>query len=103
MAFGRLVAGPLENEPTWPDAGSRRVVLLADASSRMERRLLKAWAERTRPDPGSNGGTGYEWLDIPPSRRRRRRRAIDPRLEAVLASDDDPLLARSGSSGFRSS
>jgi glycerol-3-phosphate O-acyltransferase len=93
MASGRLVAGPLENEPTWPDAGSRRVLLLADASSGIERRLLKAWAKRTRPDPGSNGGAGHPWLEIPPSRRRRRRRAIDPRLEAALASDDDPLLA----------
>ena len=95
MASGRLVAGPLESEPTWPDAGSRRVLLLGDASSRIERRLLQAWVTRTRPDPGSNGGAGDEWIEIPPSRRRRRRRrrSIDPRLEAALASDDDPLLA----------
>jgi glycerol-3-phosphate O-acyltransferase len=93
MASGRLVAGRLESEPTWPNAGSRRVLLLVDASSRIERRLLKAWQKRTRPDPDSNGRTGDDWIEIPPSRRRRRRRTLDPHLEAALASNDDPLLA----------
>jgi glycerol-3-phosphate O-acyltransferase len=86
------VASALENEPPWPDAGSRRVLLLADASSGIERRLLRAWAARAQPD-GPDSDCNFEWMDIPPSRRRRRRRIIDPRLEAALASDDDPLLA----------
>ncbi len=89
MVFGHLLRGALDGEPPWPDAGSRRVVLLADASSRIERRLLGAWAERSR---SAADAPVFEWIEMPPSRRRRRRQ-IDPRLEAALASDDDPLMA----------
>ncbi len=91
MAFARWMASALENEPSWPDAGSRRVVLLLDASSSIERRLLDAWVERARPDPGA--GSRANAIPIPPSRRRRSGRRLDPRLEDALASDDDPLLA----------
>jgi glycerol-3-phosphate O-acyltransferase len=72
----------------WPDTGGRRVVFLLDASGRIEQRLLTDWIERHRP-PGVNGEVA---IPIPPSRRRRRGR-LDPRLEATLATDDDPLLA----------
>ncbi|MEE2672555.1 MAG: hypothetical protein VX466_02095, partial [Myxococcota bacterium] len=93
MATGWLFTSRLENEPSWPNAASQRVLLLVDASSRIERQLLRAWVNRTRPDPGAQGGSGHDWISIPPSRRRRRRRALDPHLEAALASEDDPLLA----------
>ena len=75
-------------------------MFLVDTSSALERKLLRAWAERARAaasdgDSGSTGGAPAEvlWIEIPPSRRRHRRRGIDPRLEAVLASNDDPLMA----------
>jgi glycerol-3-phosphate O-acyltransferase len=91
MPIAGLAAGAFENEPTWPDAGAHRVIVLADASSWIERRLLRAWAERARETAGSTTDDA-EWIEIPPSRRRRRR-GIDPALEPALASDDDPLLA----------
>ncbi|HEV7734696.1 MAG TPA: glycerol-3-phosphate 1-O-acyltransferase [Candidatus Binatia bacterium] len=68
----------------------RRVVFLLDASSRVERRLLLDWiTEHHAPS-----GIRWDAIPIPPSRRRRRRRTprLDPRLEACLAADDDPLL-----------
>ena len=100
MASGRLVAGPLESEPSWPQAGSRRVLLLADASSGIERRLLKAWAGRTRPEPGSDAG-GDEWIEIPPSRRRRKRRNIDPRLPLNSLHHSPGTHLKNGSSRGR--
>lgn len=72
----------------WPDSGGRRVVFLLDASGRLEQRLLAEWIARHRP-AGVNGELA---IPIPPSRRRRRGR-LDPRLEATLATGDDPLLA----------
>ena len=72
----------------WPDSGGRRVVFLLDASGRVERRLLTEWIERHRP-AGVNGEMA---IPIPPSRRRRHGK-LDPRLEATLATGDDPLLA----------
>jgi glycerol-3-phosphate O-acyltransferase len=90
MPIARLAASPLDNEPSWPDAGSRRVLLLLDASSWIERRLLRAWADRHCPEGAESR---YEVLTIPPSRRRRPGRRLDPELEPALAADDDPLLA----------
>src|SRR5262250_151907 len=72
----------------WPQADGRRVVFLLDASSRLERRLLEGWI-RERCEAAGNGTTA---VAIPPSRLRRRR-PLDPRLEAALATGDDPLLA----------
>ena len=37
-------------------------------------------------------GIVWQAIAIPPSRRGRRRRTLDPRLEACLATDEDPLL-----------
>jgi glycerol-3-phosphate O-acyltransferase len=88
----RLDTTARKNEPGWPDAGGeRRIVFLLDASSRLERRLLRHWIERNRPTGG--GSSDCEAFLIPPSRRRRRRRGLDPRLDARLAAGDDPLLA----------
>jgi len=64
-------------------AGSRRVVYLLDANSRLEGRLLERWI-------AAHAAPGAHVVRIPPSRRRRRR--LDPRLEPLLAADDDPLL-----------
>ena len=83
---------PLAEEPPWPLSNGRRVVLLLDASSALERRLLEEWIRRHRPqEPGAGA---VDVIPIPPSRRRRARSAkLDPRLEAALAEGDDPLLA----------
>ena len=72
----------------WPQTDGRRVVFLLDASGPVERRLLGDWIEANRPA----GVNGEVTIPIPPSRRRRRGR-LDPRLEATLATGDDPLLA----------
>lgn len=75
------------SEPGWPDAGGRSVVFLIDAASAREQQLLHEWIARHRPD-----GSRFEAVSIPPSRGRRRP-GLDPRLEACLATDEDPLLA----------
>jgi glycerol-3-phosphate O-acyltransferase len=66
------------------------VILLLDASTRFERRLLEAWIRRHRPADASAGTA--DSIAIPPSRRQRSARP-DPRLEATLTEGDDPLLA----------
>jgi glycerol-3-phosphate O-acyltransferase len=67
----------------------RRVVFLVEAASALEQRVLRRWIAGRGPD----GANGVEAIPIPPSRRARGRRRLDPRLEACLATDDDPLLA----------
>ena len=81
---------PLADAQRWPPADGRRVVFLLDASSGLERRLLEEWVARARPDGVTPAG--YDTVPIPPSRRRRAGR-LDSRLEATLATGDDPLLA----------
>ncbi|TMA45740.1 MAG: hypothetical protein E6J83_07415, partial [Deltaproteobacteria bacterium] len=81
---------PLEDAQRWPPAGGRRVVFLLDASSGLERRFLEQWIARARPSGVTPAG--YDVVAIPPSRRRRTGR-VDSRLEATLATGDDPLLA----------
>jgi glycerol-3-phosphate O-acyltransferase len=81
---------PTLDAAAWPAADGRRTVFLLDSSSGIERRFLEHWIERARPE--GLAAPAYDVVDIPPSRRRRPRR-IDPRLEATLATGDDPLLA----------
>ncbi len=89
MAHPTIPLPEAVDAPTdWPGAAGRRVIFLLDASSRLERRLLEQWIEQHRPADAR----GVSAIPIPPSRRRRRR-PLDPRLEAALATDDDPLLA----------
>jgi glycerol-3-phosphate O-acyltransferase len=76
-------------EPGWPDAKGRRIVFLIDAASPLEERLLHEWIARHRP--ADIGVPDLEAIPLPPSRGRHRR--LDPRLEARLATGDDPLLA----------
>jgi glycerol-3-phosphate O-acyltransferase len=73
----------------WPEAQGRRVVFLLDASSGVERRLLMEWIDRHRPD--HLAARDVETIPIPPSRGPWRFR-LAPRLEARLATHDDPLL-----------
>ena len=82
---------PASEEPAWPFVAGHRILFLLDASSRLERRLLEEWIEKNRPE-GINPGACEE-IPIPPSRRRRRSKRLDPRLEASLATGNDPILA----------
>jgi len=74
-------------EPAWPRTEGRDVVFLLDAASRFESRLLHAWIDRHR----SESDAKVEILTLRSSRRRRGQ--LDPGLEPILASGDDPLLA----------
>jgi len=76
-------------EAAWPAARGRPLLFLLDASSPLEHEVLSRWIRDGAP-PHEVGS--MDSLPIPPSRRRRRE-AVDPRLEARLARDDDPLCA----------
>src|SRR2546423_9226387 len=78
-------------EEIWPFVAGRRLIFLLDASSGIERRILRRWIETNRPESISPGSC--ELIDIPPSRRQRRAQKLDPRLQACLAIGGDPLLA----------
>ena len=77
--------------PPWPATNGRRAVFLLDASSRLEARLLERWIAHARPDEVA--AADVDAIPIPPSRRRRRRAGREPRLEALLAAGEDPVLA----------
>ncbi|MEX0946225.1 MAG: 1-acyl-sn-glycerol-3-phosphate acyltransferase [Acidimicrobiia bacterium] len=81
---------PLPVEPDWPADAARSgpVIVLVDASSRLEQGLLAAWTERHAPLD-----TQVEVMRVAPSRRRRPRQRTDPGLEARLRSNaDDPYV-----------
>ncbi|MEZ4356183.1 MAG: glycerol-3-phosphate 1-O-acyltransferase [Myxococcota bacterium] len=88
--------------PEWPEVEpGRRIVFLVDAASRVERRLIERWIAQQAPHATGEGASEPrvpELIPIPSSRRRprrptRRKPSLDPRLEAALATSDDPLLA----------
>jgi glycerol-3-phosphate O-acyltransferase len=79
------VTSPPAFEPQIDAPEGRAVVVLIDASSTLERRMLAAWAERTF-------GDGVTRISITPSRRRRGRSRTDPALAARLQRGDDPLV-----------
>jgi glycerol-3-phosphate O-acyltransferase len=82
--------GPVRDGPEWPRVlPGERVVFLVDASSRLERRLLGRWINRTRPE--SFPKDLIEIISIPASRRRRKSRVTED-LEAALATPGDPLM-----------
>jgi len=88
-------------------APGRRTVYLLDAATKAEERLLVAWIAERHP----HQSPAPEHITIPSSKRPRRR-GLDPRLEACLAAEDDPILAplrvawlspeREGAHGLRS-
>ncbi len=77
---------PLEDEPTISDVG-RPVVVLADATTKLERRIIEAWVER-QPETASV----TDVIAIRPSRRRNLNQRTDPRLHARLDRGDDPWV-----------
>ena len=78
---------PLNDEPPWPVRGEGPFLLLIDAESTIERELIKGWIERNQPE-----GVRVDKAYIPAGRMLRRRKRTDPRLEARLAQDDDPIM-----------
>jgi glycerol-3-phosphate O-acyltransferase len=79
------------DQPVWPSNDpDREVVFLLDAASSLERDLLEAWVQAALPAQTPPGRA--RMVALPPSRGRRRP-GVDPALEAVLAAEDDPLLA----------
>ncbi len=83
-----LASLPLYAEPSWPDEPGPYLFLL-EVSGGLERRLLEAWITRNRPDGVDPGDV--QIADLPVTRRNPHAR-VDPRLEAFLNTDDDPLL-----------
>ena len=80
---------PLPYEPLWPSDVPTEgpVVLVIDASSRLEARILSGWAERRRPT-----GVILDQIRLAPSRRRKPGQHTDPRLEARLRRGDNPFV-----------
>ena len=68
------------------------MVLLMDASTPLERRMLEAWVRDSRP--ATCKAEDVEVVAIPPSRRRRarQRRGALGRLESAIAEGGDPLM-----------
>lgn len=79
------VEAPPAFEPDITAPAGRSVVVLMDASSSLEKRMLSAWAERAF-------GERTTLLDLTPSRRRRHGMRTDPALAARLNRGDDPLV-----------
>lgn len=78
---------PTTVDPPWPTDGGP-YVLLVDASSRLEAKVIASWFERvaaTVTDP-------VDVFRLPPSRRRRPFSAVNPEIDERLSQEDDPLL-----------
>ncbi|MGI9592109.1 MAG: glycerol-3-phosphate 1-O-acyltransferase [Myxococcota bacterium] len=89
MAASSGVRRALKDEPDWPAGDGERPIFLLDASSRLEKRILRAWIKRRRPEDVSRGD--YDTVRIPPTRRRQ---SISPKpLEELLAVGGRGLLA----------
>ncbi|MFP5332042.1 MAG: 1-acyl-sn-glycerol-3-phosphate acyltransferase [Acidimicrobiia bacterium] len=78
-------AAPASFEPELDIPEDRPVVVLVDASSEFERRVLAGWTDRTFGDRATR-------IRITPSRRRRPGSRTDPALAARLQRGDDPLV-----------
>jgi glycerol-3-phosphate O-acyltransferase len=88
MGGNRYADRELDLEPRWPIHKGPYLVLL-EVSGPLEKRLLTGWIARNRP---SGSAPGEIQIAILPRTRRRDRRSLDPRIEAFLQSDTDPLL-----------
>ena len=82
-----MSAPPLAAEPAWPDLGDRPVVLLVDASNRLETQLIEGWLDRHGPEEAH-----VETAELPPSRRHQRHRGVSPVLRAMINRSDNPVL-----------
>jgi glycerol-3-phosphate O-acyltransferase len=89
VRWGPRPALALPGEPAWPDDAplDGPLVVLADASSRLELDLIQSWVRRHLP-----GGVDYELIRLAPSRRRRLGQRTEPRLEPRLRRGDDPYV-----------
>jgi glycerol-3-phosphate O-acyltransferase len=88
MGGSRYAEQELRLEPRWPIQKGPYLVLL-EVSGPLERRLLNGWIEWNRP---ADAPKGEIQVAILPRSRRRDRRHLDPRIEAFLQSDTDPLV-----------
>jgi len=79
----------LPDEPRWPEDAPEQgsVLVLVDASSRLEDQLIAAWVGRHAPPE-----VEVELIRLAPSRRRRFGHKTDPRLEARMKRGDLPFL-----------
>jgi glycerol-3-phosphate O-acyltransferase len=77
---------PLEDEPTLSDVG-RPIVVLADATTKLERRIIESWVQRQ-----ALASQLTDVVSIRPSRRRNLGQRTDPRLHARLDRGDDPWV-----------
>lgn len=73
-----------QNQPEWPEQATGPVVVLIDAASELERRMLHSWVESRRTE-------GVDCIGIAPSRRKRLSRT-DEALGARLTRGDDPWV-----------
>jgi hypothetical protein len=87
---GGAAAQARDHAPSWPIVnGGDRVVFLLDVASRYEERLLRQWIEQARP--ADLAAERIQVLTIPSSRTGRGK--VDPGLEPVLATGENPTLA----------
>jgi len=77
---------PIE-EPAWPDRRGP-YVLLVDASSNLEAKLIAEWYEGIAPDVADP----VDVFRLPPSRRRKPFASVDPAIDERLSGEDDPVL-----------
>lgn len=85
----KLPADPtvrLEEDPPLPEVG-RPIVVLADATTKLERRLISAWVERQ-----AESEMVSDVISIRASRRRSIGSRTDPRVHARLERGDDPWV-----------
>ncbi|MEN8151819.1 MAG: 1-acyl-sn-glycerol-3-phosphate acyltransferase, partial [Planctomycetota bacterium] len=78
---------PLTDEPAWPVGAEDPVLLLVDAGTSIEKEIINGWIERVHPE-----GVQIDIAEIPAGRQRRGKHRRDPRLDARLGQDDDPIM-----------
>ncbi len=84
------IAGTTNGDASWPASNGQPIVFLLDAASRLEERILRDWIERSRPESVSPHDVS---VVVIASTRRPGRNLATKKLDPVLATQDDPLLA----------
>ncbi len=105
MKIGSEAVTTPSKEPVRPVIEGRRTVYLIEAATSLEERVIRQWIGRdtvssrsqeggpnSMEDGVTAAGAVQESVPIPSTRGRRRGR-VDPSLEAIIAVDDDPLMA----------